>query len=113
MNTMAYLNETKLDISAVATSSFMTKARKKKLKVYTDTLYKINKALGIKDLQDRFLKEVISKEYHKFLLLFSKVVVETLSPHHTEPTIIRLSYRRALHCHFNLITVYFKKSYRS
>jgi hypothetical protein len=41
----------------------------------------INKALGIKDLQEKPLEEVIPKKYHEFIPVFSKVVVETLPPH--------------------------------
>jgi hypothetical protein len=71
----------KLDICAVAASPFMRRIKKERLKVYAITLYKINKALGIKDLQEKPLEEVILKEYHEFLLLFSKVMAETLPPH--------------------------------
>jgi hypothetical protein len=42
------------------------------LKVYALTLYEINKPLGIKDLQENPLEEVIPKEYHEFLPLFCK-----------------------------------------
>jgi hypothetical protein len=68
----------KLDICAVAASPFMRRIKIENLKVYTVTLYKINKALGIKDRPGKPLEEVIPKEYHEFLPLFSKVVVETL-----------------------------------
>jgi hypothetical protein len=54
--------------------------RREKLKVYTVTLCEINKALGIKDPQEKSLKEVIPKEYNEFLPPFSKVVVEMLPP---------------------------------
>ena len=71
----------KLDIWAVVVSPFMRRIKKEKLKVYAITLYEINKALGIKDLQEKPLEEVIPKEYHEFLPLFSKVIAEALLPH--------------------------------
>jgi hypothetical protein len=48
--------------------------------VYAVTLFKINQALGIKDIQEKPLDELIPKEYHEFLPLFSKVIAETLPP---------------------------------
>jgi hypothetical protein len=51
------------------------------LKVYVVTLYKINSALELKDLQDRPWTEVISNDYHEFLPLFDKVIVERLLPY--------------------------------
>ena len=71
----------KLIICAIAASPFVRKIRRKKLKVYAITLYKINKALGVKNLPEKSLEEVIPKEYHEFLPLFSKVIAETLPPH--------------------------------
>jgi hypothetical protein len=71
----------KLDICAVAASPFMRQIKKEILKVYAVTLYEINNALGIKDLQEKPLEEVIPKEYHEFLLLFSKVTAEKLPPY--------------------------------
>jgi hypothetical protein len=54
--------------------------RKERLKVYTITLYEINRTLGMKDQQEKPLEEVIPKEYHEFLPLFSKVIAEKLPP---------------------------------
>jgi len=71
----------KLDISALTASPFIRRIKKEKLKAYAITLYKINKALGIKDLQEKPLEGVIPKEYHELLLLFSKVIAETLPTH--------------------------------
>jgi hypothetical protein len=71
----------KLDICTVVASPFMKRIKKTKLKVYAITLYEVNNALGIQDLQEQPLEEVIPKEYHEFLLLFSKVIAETLTPH--------------------------------
>jgi predicted aspartyl protease len=81
METIPDPEKLKLDICAVAASPFIRRIKKEKLKVYAVTLYEINKALGIKDLQEKPLEEVIPKEYHEFLLLFSKVIAETLPPH--------------------------------
>jgi hypothetical protein len=80
----------KLNICAVAATPFMRQIKKEKLKVYAVMLYEINKALGIKDLQEKPLEEVIPKEYHKFLPLFSKVIAETLPPHRPYDHKIRL-----------------------
>jgi hypothetical protein len=65
----------------VAASPFVRRIISEKSKVYAVTLYEINKALGNQDLQDKPLEEVIPKEYHEFLPLFSKVIAETLPPH--------------------------------
>jgi hypothetical protein len=70
-----------LDICAIAASPFMRRIKKEKLNVYAMTLYEINQALGIQDLQEKPLEEVIPKEYHEFLPLFSKVIPEILPPH--------------------------------
>jgi hypothetical protein len=81
MDTIVDPAKSKLDICAVATSPFMKRVKKERLKVYAVTLYEINKALGIKDLQEKSLEEFIPKEFHEFLPLFSKVIAETLLPH--------------------------------
>jgi hypothetical protein len=65
----------------VAASPFVRKIRREKLKVYAITLYEINKALGIKDLQEISLEEIIPKENNEVLPLFSKVIAETLPPY--------------------------------
>jgi hypothetical protein len=75
------------------------------------TLYGINKARGIKDLQEKPLEEVISKEYHEFLPLFSKAIAETLPPH--DPTITRLNYRMALPRRLDPFTACHKNSSKS
>jgi hypothetical protein len=64
MKTIADLNKTNLDVYAAATSPFRNRARKYKLTIYAVTLYKIDKALGIKYLQDQSLKNDIPKEDH-------------------------------------------------
>jgi hypothetical protein len=55
--------------------------KKEKLKVYVITLYKINKVLEVKDLQEKPLEQLIPKEYHEFLPLFDKVIAERLALH--------------------------------
>ena len=60
---------------------FIHKIKRHKLKVYSVTLYKINKVLGLKDLQEKPLEKVIPKEYHEFLSLFNKVIAEQLPPY--------------------------------
>jgi hypothetical protein len=92
-----------LDICAVAAAPFMRQIQKGKLKVYAVTLYEINKALEIKDLQEKPLEEVIPKKYHKFLPLFSKVVSE--KSHLIDLMTTRLSYRKDSHPHSDLSTV--------
>lgn len=59
----------------------MLRVKIEKLKVYVVTLYKIHQPLGLKDLQEKPIKDVIPKEYHEFLPLFSKVIAELLKPH--------------------------------
>ena len=81
METAADPDGPKLNIWGVAAVPIVRRIRREKLKVYAVTLYEINKALGIKDLQEKPLEEVIPKEYHEFLPLFSKEVTETLPPH--------------------------------
>jgi hypothetical protein len=70
----------KLDICAIAATPFIRPNKKEKLKVYVVTLYEINKALEIKDLQEKPLEKLIPKEYHEFLPLFHKVIAERLPP---------------------------------
>jgi hypothetical protein len=81
IETTVELQKPKLDISTVARSLFMRKIKTQKLKIYTITLYEINKALAIQGLQENPLEEVIPKNYHESLPLFSKVVMEILPPH--------------------------------
>jgi hypothetical protein len=59
-------------------ATFIRRNKKKKLKVYMVTLYEINKALEIKDFQEKLQEQLIPKEYHEFLPLFNKVISEKL-----------------------------------
>jgi hypothetical protein len=81
METTAAPEHPKVDICTIATSPVMRTANKETFEIYAVMLYEINKALEINDLQERSLKEVISKEYHIFQPLFGKVVLEILPPH--------------------------------
>ena len=45
------------------------------------SLYDINKAIEAKDLKERPQEEIIPKQYHEFLPLFSKVLADKLPPH--------------------------------
>jgi hypothetical protein len=60
---------------------FIRDNRQEKLRVYAVTIYDINKALEIKDFQEKPLEPIIPKEYHEFLPLFDKVIAERLPPH--------------------------------
>jgi hypothetical protein len=52
-----------------------------KLTIYMVSLYDINKAFEDKDLKEKSLDEVIPKQSHEFLLLFSKVLADRLPRH--------------------------------
>jgi len=62
-------------------SLFLRTVRKGKLKVFKASLYDINNATEIKDLKERPREEVIPKQYHEFLSLFSKILADRLPPH--------------------------------
>src|ERR1700731_2490919 len=81
METTNESSKPKQDICTVTVAPFMRKNKKEKLTVYTVTLDEINKALEIKDLQEKLLEQLIPKEYHEFLPLFNKVITERLLPH--------------------------------
>jgi hypothetical protein len=51
--TAAALEGQKLDICEVGASPFVRRIRREKVKVFAVTLYEINKALGITDLQEK------------------------------------------------------------
>jgi hypothetical protein len=71
----------KLDIGAIAATPFIRRNKEEKLKVYAVTLYEINKAQGIMDLQEKPWEQLIPKKYHEFLPPFDKVIAERLTPH--------------------------------
>jgi hypothetical protein len=61
--------------------SFFRTVKKGKLTIFKASLYDINKAIEAKDLKERPLEEIIPKQYHEFLPLFSKVLADRLPPH--------------------------------
>jgi hypothetical protein len=81
METLPDPKKPTLDICAVAASPFMRQMKKELRKVYAVTLYEINTALDIKDLQETPLEEVIPNDDHVFILMFSKVIATALTPH--------------------------------
>jgi len=62
-------------------ASFCRTVKKGRLTVFKASLYDINKAIEAKDLKERPLKQVVPKQYHEFLPLFSKVLADRLPPH--------------------------------
>jgi len=49
--------------------------------VFEASHYHINKAIEAKDLKQRPLEEIVSKQYHEFLSLFSKILADWLQPY--------------------------------
>jgi len=62
-------------------ASFFREVKKGKLKIFKASLYDINKAIEAKNLKERPLQEIIPKQYHEFLPLFSKVIANRLPLH--------------------------------
>jgi hypothetical protein len=62
-------------------ASFFRIVKRGKLTIFKASLYDINKAIEAKDLKETPLEEVIPKQYHEFLPLFSKVLANRLPPH--------------------------------
>jgi len=60
---------------------FFHTVKKEKLTIFKASLYDINKAIEVNDLKEHPLEEVIPKQYHEFLPLFSKVLADWLPPH--------------------------------
>jgi hypothetical protein len=50
------------------------------LTIFKTSLYAINKAIEAKDLTEKALEEVITKQYHEFLPVFNKVLADLLPP---------------------------------
>jgi hypothetical protein len=55
-------------------ASFFRTVQWGKLTIFKALLYDINKAIEAKDLREKPLEEVILRQYHEFLPLFSKVL---------------------------------------
>jgi len=51
-----------------------------RLTVFNASFSDINAAIDANDLKERPLGEIVSKQYHEFLLLFGKVLVDRLAP---------------------------------
>jgi hypothetical protein len=62
-------------------ASFFRTVKKGKLTIFKASQYDINKAIEAKDLKEKPLEELISKQYHEFLLLFNQVLADRLPPH--------------------------------
>jgi len=57
-------------------ASFFRTVIKGKLTIFKASLYDINKSIEAKDLKERPLEEIVPKQYHEFLPLFSKVLAD-------------------------------------
>ena len=68
-------------IGLVGAASFVRRAKKEKLSIFSLSLYEINKALDREKIKDVDLKTAIPAEYHEFLPLFDKVAARELPPH--------------------------------
>jgi hypothetical protein len=69
------------DIVMLNRASFFRTVKKGRLTVFKASLSDINKAIEAQDLKERPLEEIVSKQYHEFLLLFNKVLADRLPPH--------------------------------
>jgi len=57
-------------------SSFFRTMNKGKLSIFKASLYDINQAIQAKNLKERPLEEIVPKQYHDFIPLFSKVLAD-------------------------------------
>jgi len=62
-------------------ASFFRTVKNGKLTVFKASLNDINKAMEAKEMNERPLEEIVPKQYHEFLRLFSKVLADWLPPH--------------------------------
>jgi hypothetical protein len=62
-------------------ASFFRTVKQGKLTIFKASLYDINKAIEAKDFKEKPLEELVPKQYHEFLPLFSKVLADRLPPH--------------------------------
>jgi hypothetical protein len=62
-------------------ASFCRTVQRGKLTIFNASLYDINKAIEANNLKEKPLEEVIPKQYHEFLPVFSKVLADKLPPH--------------------------------
>jgi len=70
-----------IHIAAVGATSFRRTAYRKRLAVFSLSLYEINKALNPTSVEKEVLTKLIPEEYHEFLPLFSEVEASALPPH--------------------------------
>jgi hypothetical protein len=61
-------------------ASFFRTVTRGNLTIFRACLYDINKAIEAKDLKEKPLEDVIPKQYHEFLPLFSKVLPDRIPP---------------------------------
>jgi len=57
------------------------RSKKRKLTIFKASSYDINNAIEAKDLRERSLEEIVPKQYHEFLPLYSKVLADRLPLH--------------------------------
>jgi hypothetical protein len=69
------------DIVMLNGASFFRTVKRGRFAVCRASLYDIHKAIEAKDLQEQPLEEVIPKQYHEVLPVFSKVLGDKLRPH--------------------------------
>jgi len=60
---------------------FFRTVNRGKLTIFWVSLYNITNAIEAKDLKKPSLEEIVPEQYHEFLPLFSKVLVDQLPPH--------------------------------
>jgi len=65
-------------------SSFFRLVRKRRLMIFKASLYDVNKAIEATDLKEHPMEEIVPKQYHEFLPLFSKVLADRLPPYRPE-----------------------------
>jgi len=68
-------------IAMLSGSSFFQTVKKGKFMIFNASLYNINKVIEAKDPKEQPLEEIVPTQYHEFLPLFNKVVVDQLPPH--------------------------------
>jgi hypothetical protein len=64
------------DIVMLNGASFFWTVKEGKLSLFKSLLHDINKSIEEKDLKERPLEEIVPKQYHEFLPLFSKVLAD-------------------------------------
>ena len=77
-----------ITVSMVAAAPFVRQVKRNKLKIFSLSLYEINKALACEKVakatgsETANLKEIVPVDYHEFLPLFDEVIARELPPHH-------------------------------